>query len=139
MSWLVTFFNTDFTYIVAIVLLMAGGVAWFNIPLLGKYITLVCVSAAVGLVAEGHGYGRAAAACHEAELRAQIEILNRDIAIAKSAAADAADRAEELDRSNADANQKVHDYENALAKRKNDSCGLSDDDYRRLRDIYAPH
>lgn len=105
--------------------------------LLNRYV----IGAGIGLALLGSAYLKghhdAASACHDAALRAQIETLNKDIAIAKSAALDEQNRANDLAISSETANRKVADYEKHLATNKGDSCPLTGDDVRRLRGIDA--
>lgn len=73
--------------------------------------------------------------CHDAELRARIESLTRDLTNAKSAAHDAATRSNQLEQSNSESNMKVAAYERELAKRKGDTCDINPADLRGMRKL----
>ena len=111
---------------------MSGFLVWllFNRYTMGAAL-------AVGLLAGAYikGHSDASAKCHDAQLRAEIASLQRDMAAWK--AADAVDKMlqDELERQSADLQQKVQDYEAELSKRPDNRCGLSPDDIGRLRVI----
>jgi hypothetical protein len=103
--------------------------------LLNRYVIGAGIGVLLLVSAYTKGHMDASADCHEAELLAKIATMNRDIAISKSAADDAAKRANQLEQSNSESNMKVAAYERELASRKGDSCSLGVDDLRRLRGI----
>lgn len=138
-SFLINFVHEWLTLGLSVALIVAAGFAYFRLPLFGKEAAIGLVAAAVGLAAYSKGYGDRGDLDKSAALRAQIELLNKDLEISKAAATDAFNRATELDKQQSDANQKVQDYERELASRKDDTCGINDDDLRRLRGIYGPN
>lgn len=107
--------------------------------LLNKYVLGGALAFVLIAGAYTKGHMDATANCHEASLRAEIAVLHMDLQIAKAAASDAKNRADYLDKQHFEANTKLQEYENELAKRKDDTCGLSDGDLQRLRGIYGPN
>jgi hypothetical protein len=82
--------------------------------------------AAVGTIG-GYIKGRmdASAKCHDAELRVQIATMQRDMAAWQSADKIEKMLQHDIERDNADLQQKVQDYETDLAKRPDNRCILS--------------
>jgi hypothetical protein len=79
------------------------------------------------------GYDAARLQCREAELRAEIETMKRDLEAWK-----AADEVEKMLEADLDAERKslekkVAEYEAELVLRPDDSCSLGSDDVERLR------
>lgn len=126
----------------AFVLLLAAGGGYLvlfppmAITMLRKVGIILCIIAggyALVLLGDWRGSTRAAAECHEAELRSEIASKQRDLDAAKATAADAKKRADDLDAHASDLDMKVADYAEKLAARP--ACVLSGDDLRRLRNI----
>lgn len=90
---------------------------------------------ALGWFIYAKGYSAAEEKCDAASLRAQIATLERDLRIAKSAAADAERRAAVLDETLKANQDQINDYEAELAKRPDPQCGLTGDDVRRLQNL----
>lgn len=108
----------------------------FLIPLLLNRYTIGFLLIA-GLVTGAYFKGRwtAEANCHEAELRAQIATMKRDLAAWK-----AADEVEkilqsEVEAERRDLQEKVTEYEIELALRPDTRCTLDGSDVERLRGI----
>lgn len=107
--------------------------------LLNRYVIGAGIGLALILGAYTKGHMDASANCHEAELRAKIETLNRDFSIAKTAAEDAVQRNNVLEIKKFESDSKVASYERELAQRKTDNCLLGTDDLMRLRGIDGSH
>lgn len=108
----------------------------FLLPLLVNRYT-VGAAIAIGLLLGAYwkGYSTAAGRCHEAELRAKIATMERDLAAWK-----AADEVEkmlqaDLDKQNRELQQLVVDYEKELLLRPAPACRLTPDDVRALERV----
>lgn len=152
-----TFLGEWLTVGLAIVALVAAAAAYFRLPIFGKEAALVLVALAVGLLAWRAGYVTRAAQDQSAALRARIETLERDKAIADRSATDARTRAASLETQAAADQDRISRYERFLEQqdrlpipapepalapagagmasapvRPADACRLSPDDLRML-------
>lgn len=103
--------------------------------LLNRYTIGALLVAGLAVGAYWKGYSTAAGNCRDAELRAQIAAMERDLAAWK--AADDVEKLlqRELDEQNADLQDKVKQYELELQNRPNGGCTLGPDDIGRLHGI----
>lgn len=79
------------------------------------------------------GHSDAAQNCREAELRAQIAALERDVAAAEAAHRLEVAQTKELEAQRQQLAKEVADYEAALKVRPEPACTLTDDDIGRMR------
>lgn len=109
---------------------VARFLAFLGIP------TWVPLAGLAGVIAMGGAYvkGRMDAAqnCREAELRAEIAAMKRDLAVAEEARSLEAAQAVELETRRQELEQEIAAYETALALRPEPACTLSPDDIDRL-------
>lgn len=116
----------------------------FSIPLLwqllGALAAVGTVLAAVwgyGALQHVQGYDQAAAQCHAADIQAQLDAANRDLAIAHAAENQANRKTIELADREAVLNQRIKDYEDELSgDSAHHVCILSDADARRLSGLF---
>lgn len=101
--------------------------------LLNRYTIGALLVAGLAAGAYWKGYSTAAGNCRDAELRAQIAAMERDLAAWK--AADDVEKLlqQELNEQNADLQDKVKEYELELAQRPDAKCALDAHDIERLR------
>lgn len=105
--------------------------AFLGIP---KWLPLAGIAGAVMLAgAYWKGHSDAAQNCREAELRAEIAALKRDVAAAEAAHRLEAAQTKELEAQRQQLAKEVADYEAALKVRPEPACTLTDDDIGRMR------
>lgn len=109
-------------------------ITWLSSPLSRVLIALLVLC---GAVAAGYirGQSDAGARCEAAALRDQVAGLKRDIEAARRAAEDAQTRSAAIAAREAELQERVTDYEQALALRPDSGCRLDADDVRRLREL----
>lgn len=108
----------------------------FLLPLLvNRYTIGAVIGLGLLLGAYWKGYSTAAQKCHDAELRAIIATMQRDMAAWR--AADDMERLlqRELETQRNDLQDRVKQYEIELAQRPDGKCALSPDDIDRLHGI----
>lgn len=104
--------------------------AFLGIP---KWLPLAGIAGVVMLAgAYFKGYSDAAQNCREAELRARIASLERDISAEKDARSLEAAQVLELEAQRQQLAKEIADYEAALRTRPEPNCTLSPDDVRSL-------
>lgn len=116
-------------------LLAAWGLVSRLLTFLGIPKWLPAAGIAGGLALTGaywKGHSDAAGACREAELRAQIAALARDVAAAEAAHRLEAAQTKELEAQRQQLAKEVADYEAALKDRPEPNCTLSPHDVRSL-------
>jgi predicted nucleic acid-binding protein len=103
-----------------------SGLPW---AILGNRYVLMAITLA-GLMTGAYikGHSDAAANCHEAALRAQIEGLKRDIFIAADAQARAVEQQKALDKERARLERELSDYDIWIAAHSADGCRLGQHD-----------
>ena len=77
-----------------------------------------------------HGYRTAVASCEADKLRDELAAAKRDLTISRAAAEDATRRATILDETLQANQERLDDYETALAARPDARCALTGDDLR---------
>jgi hypothetical protein len=106
----------------------------FLLPLLvNRYTIGAVIGLGLLLGAYWKGYSTAAQKCHDAELRAQIATMQRDMAAWRVADEVEAALRSDLDAMNADLQDKVKTYELQLQNRPDGACRLSPADIDSLR------
>lgn len=103
--------------------------------LVNRYTIGAAIALGLMLGAYWKGYTSASSRCHEAELRAQIASMKRDLAAWK--AADEIEKLLQADlaRQNRELQDMVTDYEKELALRPDTGCRIDGRDVERLRRI----
>lgn len=100
---------------------------------LNRYVLGGLVVAGLATGAYFKGYEVAASKCREAELRAELATMKRDIEAWKAADAMEKELQHEVDMERERLQQKVSEYEVELAARPDNRCTLGPDDIRGLR------
>ena len=95
-----------------------------------RWLIAMVVGAAVLAGIWLHGYRTASNACEAEQLRAELAAARRDLSISQTAAADATRRATILDETLQANQERLDDYETALAARPDARCALTGDDLR---------
>lgn len=101
--------------------------AWFRLPILGHYFGLALACVGVALMANAKGYSDAREACNEAAVRAELQQVRRDLAIALGAA----DKANVLSEKLNEAERKNDE----LARKITGACLLDERDAAGLRNL----
>lgn len=117
----------------------AGGAALAGLLLLGYSLLplarMPTLAAGGGLLLLGAacylaGIGSAQSVCEEAGLRAELAAAKRDLSMSRIAAEDATRRATILNETLQANQERLDDYETALAARPDARCALTGDDLR---------
>ncbi|QIB32622.1 hypothetical protein [Ancylobacter pratisalsi] len=136
MGWLLDLFPSWTNGLAGSTFAILGIAALFYgfIPAL-PFRTVVQVGGALALAYACYttGYAGAQAACEAEQLRAELAAAQRDLSIAKSAAKDASRRAHVLDETLQAKQERLDDYESAIAARPDTRCPLTADDLRGVR------
>jgi hypothetical protein len=119
-----------------------GALAFFRVPVIGKYIAIGMGALAAGAFVYGAGFNERGKLDHSADLAAQVVQMKANAAeaqrqadAAKTIAVAASARQQSAEDEAAKTQEKVEAYAAALAKRKTPPCALSPADAASLRDI----
>lgn len=96
----------------------------------GRWLISMALGAAVLGGVWLHGYRTAADSCEAEQLRAALAAAQRDLSVSRAAAEDATRRAAILDETLQANQERLDDYETALAARPDARCALTGDDLR---------
>lgn len=137
----------EFVHWAAAALCIAGSVvAWFRLPIFGKYIGAGLLAMAAGLIAYDMGFRARGELDQSAALRAEIAARDavivekdRQAQAAHEIAKAASDRASASEALSANLQSEIDAYADELAKRPADSrCALDERDVRGLQSIGKP-
>lgn len=97
---------------------------------IGRWLAAMALGAAVLAGVWLHGYRSAAGACEADKLRDELAATQRDLSMSRDAAEDATRRATILNETLQANQERLDDYETALAARPDARCALTGDDLR---------
>ena len=73
--------------LVGVALLVGAGLAWFQLPVVGRHVGVIAACIGVYLLADANGVSKGLAECKEASLRAELAAVRRDLDQAHEAGA----------------------------------------------------
>ena len=133
MGWLLDLFPAWLNGIGAATFGLAGaaGLIYALFPLAPyREVARILAVASIGYAAYLSGYSSAQGACEAEQLRAELAAAELNLSIVREASADASRRATILDETLQANQERLDDYETALAARPDARCALTGDDLR---------